>query len=339
MRIVTGHFGSHRGGSERALERLIAMWRDLGHEVECIVDPRRRALSLASELTAAARAFAPDMLFAGGQTYAPAFAIARRKPAMRRLPFAMKLSNAPLHPGKPVTTRLSQDWLRLQTRWTDCFVAPDAASAALLAGIGIPPRQTAAIPNPAASETHLLALHARSTVRRMPSSALHLLTVGRLVPQKNVALLIEAFSRIARTGDILTIVGEGPFRDRLERQAAGHAADIRLIGHQDDPSDRFAQANSFAIASDHEGLPAVLVEALAAGLPIAATDSAPGLADLVGKHGVLTPPRDPSALAAALDSLRGAVPDRQDMLVRALAFTAERSAPAYIDLFRRMIAA
>jgi len=83
-------------------------------------------------------------------------------------------------------------------------------------------------------------------------------------------------------------------------------------------------------------LPAVLVEALAAGLPIAATNSAPGIADLIAGFGTLTPVQDATALARALEWLRYAKPDRTAMLERAMQFTAQRAAPLYIDLFKRL---
>ena len=336
MHILTAHYGRHRGGSERALERLIAAWRVLGHEVRCIVEPRAGAAALANALQQEAAAFPPDILFAGGQTYAPPFALLRRDRGMRRLPFAMKLSNAPLHPGRALATRASQAWLRLQARWTGRFVAPDDASARLLRAIGIAEAQIAVIANPAADESHLRRLHEQGS-RRTDGEALRLLTMGRLASQKNIALMIEAFARIARPGDRLTVVGDGPLRAALEARTARHAADIRFPGHIDDPAPQFAEANGFALASDFEGLPAVLVEALAAGLPIAATASAPGLADLLGPHATLVPVRDAAALARALDGLRHASPDRGAMLERALPFTAERSAPEYIALFERMI--
>ena len=337
MRILTGHYGRHRGGSERALERLVAAWRDLGHDVRCPVEQSASPLKLAAQLRRDAKSFVPDFLFAGGQTYALPLALARRRGAVGKLPFAMKLSNAPLDPGHPLATRASQLWLKAQGAWTDCFVAPDGASAALLADIGIVPGKIATVANPAADAVHLERLHkAGGGSADTPNASLHLLTVGRLAPQKNVSLLIEAFCRIARPDDRLTIVGDGPLRERLEAQAARHQGDVRFFGHHPDPAPAFAQANAFALASNYEGLPAVLVEALAAGLPIAATNSAPGIADLIAGFGTLAPVQEAASLARALESLRHARPDRAAMLERAMQFTAQRAAPLYIDVFKRL---
>lgn len=333
MRILTAHYGLHRGGSERALHRLVEMWAALGHEVRCLEEPGGHSATLARALQAETRTFSPDILFAGGQTYAPPFALARLDARLRQRPFVMKLSNAPLHPGRQVTANLSRTWLRLQQRWTDCFVAPDAPSAALLRAIGVADGKLAVIANPVASENRLQSLH-DAGANADPDPALRLLTIGRLAPQKNMALLIEAFARIARQGDYLTIIGDGPLREKLAGQAARHAADIRFTGHLPDPGPYFAQSNAFALASDFEGLPAVLVETLAAGLPIAATDSAPGIADLLAGHGAVVPPRNVEALARAIENLRGFRAARGAMLERARVFTAERSAPDYIELFR-----
>lgn len=320
--------------------RLADSWRSLGHDVRCLTVPDGSALDLvqrlARRLDEQAASFAPDILFAGGQSYALPFMLAKRRPALRRVPFAMKLSNTPYHPDQPILSAAARQWLRTQALWTDRFAAPDAASWQLLARIGIAAAQRAVVANPAADAQRLDQLHgARSTAPPLPG--FRMLSVGRLAPQKNVPLLIEAFARIARKGDRLTIVGNGPLRGRLQQQIDRHDVDIRLAGQVDDPAACFAEANAFALASDYEGLPAVLVEALAAGLPIAATDSAPGIKSLLGTNGLLVPVRDPAALARAMDRLRGLTPDRAAMMTSAARFTVQRSAPAYVAMFETML--
>ncbi len=329
MRILTAIYGPDRGGSERALLRLMREISRNGHDVEIIGetgDGSARPFRLARTIRRRARLARPDILFAPGQTYALPFALAALGGGTDA-PLVTKISNMP--DGSP-----SRHWLSLQRRWTTAFVAPDGASAARLTrDIGA---EVTAIDNPCADRQRLLALHARA---HPPRDGLHLLAIGRLVPQKHFASLIRAFAREGSPADSLTILGDGPEGPRLAREAARvPAANIVLAGHVDDPAPCFARATAFASSSLFEGLPAVLIEALAAGLPIAATDSSPAVRALFedGKLGILVPARDDGALAAALARLRGFRPDLDAMLAAALRFTAEAAAPAYITLFQTL---
>ncbi|POA63009.1 glycosyltransferase, partial [Pseudomonas sp. DP16D-R1] len=81
---------------------------------------------------------------------------------------------------------------------------------------------------------------------------------------------------------------EGPERRALEAQAArlGIAGSVYMPGHVDPLDAWLAEADAFVLSSDYEGVPAVVIEALAAGLPIIATDCCCSMADLLG-HGTL----------------------------------------------------
>jgi glycosyltransferase involved in cell wall biosynthesis len=100
-------------------------------------------------------------------------------------------------------------------------------------------------------------------------------TVAALRAEKNIARLLRAFA--LATTDLpgrLVIVGDGPERSSLESLAAtlGIAARVEFAGHQTDPSAFYAGFDLFALSSDTEQMPLTVLEAMAAGLPVASTD-------------------------------------------------------------------
>ncbi len=161
------------------------------------------------------------------------------------------------------------------------------------------------------------------------------LAVGRLAPQKNFGLLLDAFARIANADDRLTIVGEGPMRDALLAQAIrlGIGGRVFLPGYQAGIEDWLAHADAFILSSDFEGLGNVVVEALAAGVPIVATDCCVNMASLVEGAGLLVPTLDSAALAQAMETIAQVRVDVPRMRARARSFTVEASAPHWLALF------
>lgn len=136
-----------------------------------------------------------------------------------------------------------------------------------------------------------------------------ILMLGRLVPAKNHDLLIEAFCRVAprHPSARLSIVGDGARRDELIRLAAEKGAGrIEILPARRDVLPLFHSASIFALSSRSEGFPNVIAEAMASGLPVAATD-VDGVPELVahGETGILSPSGDVEALAASLDTLLG----------------------------------
>lgn len=137
-----------------------------------------------------------------------------------------------------------------------------------------------------------------------------ILFVGRLVPVKNVPLLIRAFASIA--DDVpdatLTIVGDGPERAKLDAIVAGRGLQGRVVFtgalDQRQTALRMAEADAFVLPSLAEGLPVVLMEAMASGLPVIATKVA-GTPELVedGTTGRLVTAGDEAQLASALRDL------------------------------------
>ena len=142
---------------------------------------------------------------------------------------------------------------------------------------------------------------------------LRLLAVGRLVEKKGFHVLLEAVARL-RSPFQLRIIGEGPERERLTGMIARHGLEGRVTldggrTHAELP-EAYRQAHLVVVPSiqdrsgDRDGLPNVVLEAMACGRPVLASDiSAIGCAVAHGETGMLVPPGDPLALASALEQL------------------------------------
>ena len=159
------------------------------------------------------------------------------------------------------------------------------------------------------------------------------LGIGRLVDQKDFATLIRAFSRLPDTCR-LVILGEGEGRPSLEALAEdlGVAERVDLPGFVDNPYPALRAADCFVLSSRWEGLPTVLIEALAFDTPVVATDCDSGPAEILegGAWGRLVPTVDPQrlaeAIAAALDG------PRVDRPLARLPFQPETVTQRYLDL-------
>jgi starch synthase (maltosyl-transferring) len=140
----------------------------------------------------------------------------------------------------------------------------------------------------------------------LPPDGFCALFVGRLDLQKGLATLLDAAERIVaeRPDWRLVLVGDGPERPWLERRLAGNpvlAAQVRWLGRRDDVPALLKMADALVLPSLFEGMPNVVLEAMAARRAVVAT-AVEGTEDLVvpGQTGWLVPPRDPEALALAL---------------------------------------
>ena len=138
-----------------------------------------------------------------------------------------------------------------------------------------------------------------------PGSDPVILAVGRLSPQKDYPTLLEAFAQVRRNRAArLLILGDGPLRPEIERQISslGIEADARLPGFVENPFAYMRRCAVYAMSSRWEGLPTVLIEALASGARIVSTDCPSGPQEILdgGRFGRLVPVGDAAALARAL---------------------------------------
>ena len=164
----------------------------------------------------------------------------------------------------------------------------------------------------------------------------HVVAIGRLDAQKGFDLLIDAFPdlRALQPGAQLWIVGEDPSPDgetrrALERAAAerGMAEQLHLVGFQQNPYTYLAHADLFVLSSRYEGLPNVLLEALAVGCPVVALDRPGGTREIMQATG--QQPRLVDSLEWRTEWLRGEAPAPPPDLS---AFSLERAIAAYGDL-------
>ncbi len=128
-------------------------------------------------------------------------------------------------------------------------------------------------------------------------------TVAGLRPEKNVARLLHAVAQVPEVR--LVVVGDGPERPALTAlaQSLGLSARVTFPGLMENPEHAYRRMNIFALSSDTEQMPLSLLEAMAAGLPVAATDVGDVAGIVAPENRRFVVPRDAAALAAALRAL------------------------------------
>lgn len=133
----------------------------------------------------------------------------------------------------------------------------------------------------------------------------YIAAMGRLVENKNFALLIDAFAASGAEGR-LVIAGEGPLRGALEARIAALGLQDRVLlpGFTENPFPLVAGARLFVLPSNAEGFPNGLVEAMATGVAVLSTDCPSGPAEILGnaEHGILVPCNDVEAMAKAIQA-------------------------------------
>lgn len=164
-----------------------------------------------------------------------------------------------------------------------------------------------------------------------------ILAVGRLTSQKNFPMLIEAFALLRRRMNArLVILGEGELKPELEAliEKKGLQGDVDLPGFALNPFAYMAKADVFALSSDWEGLPTVLIEAMACGVPVVATNCKSGPDEILegGRYGHLVPVGDAVAFADALETALVTTKDSQAAVARANHFNLDNAVNRYIEV-------
>ncbi len=167
-----------------------------------------------------------------------------------------------------------------------------------------------------------------------------LVFAGRLAAQKDPGLLLDA---LALLPDVrLILLGEGPLAGALQQQASrlGIAGRVVFAGFAANPLPWIAHAACLVLPSRYEGLGNVLIEALACGTPVVATDCPHGPGEILegGRYGPIVAVGDAAGLAAAIRGVLGSEPDRAVLKARAAAFTAAACADAHQALFAQVTA-
>jgi len=265
-------------------------------------------------------------------------------------PIYMKISGSSIFPA------MANSWIgRLELRWLKRWAARtmilnDGMRAEALEQ-GFRPEQLSWMPNPVDVEEFApLSPAGRRELRTklgVPADAVVVLYVGRLSPEKGVAMLVEAFARVADRAPeaLLFMVGDGPSRPSLEalREGLGLAARRVVFTGRVDPQvvKLWMQASDiFSLVSPNEGFPCALVEAMATGLCSVVSDI-PGNTQLVhaGEHGLLAPFDDQERIAEAILTLLRDPAQRARMGAQARTlvveqFSTEQICGRYEELFQ-----
>jgi glycosyltransferase involved in cell wall biosynthesis len=361
MRVLVYLHSFEAGGVERVALRLAGEWAERGHDVRLAMGrdtgaqrhhappnliydfarPSRLAapfetLWMVAHLLAAIRRHRPDVLFCAGSTYTIVAILVRLILGRDCPPTVCKLSNSLERRDLSAPARGAFGlWLRFHRPFIDRFVGmAEPMRDEIERCLGVDAERIAIVPDPAlkVSELELLASTAREN-----GPARRFVAIGRMNAQKNFSLLLRAFADFAGPDDRLVIVGDGPQRRRLFRLAERLRIDdrVEMTGHVHSVAEALSAADVFVLSSDYEGVPAVIVEALAAGVPIVATDCSASMNFLLdnGRLGRLIPVRDRAALASAMRDApsRGSVP-AAEMQAKAAQFTIELAAGAYLNI-------
>jgi glycosyltransferase involved in cell wall biosynthesis len=164
-----------------------------------------------------------------------------------------------------------------------------------------------------------------------------ILAAGRFTEQKDFATLIRAFAAVRADREArLVILGEGRLRDDLEQLVCtlGIQADVYMPGFVENPFQYMARASVLVLSSAYEGLPGVLIQALACGCPVVSTDCPGGSSEILedGNYGALVSIGNADEMAkAVLAELDDPTP-REILLRRAEDFSVERAVNSYLAL-------
>ena len=305
------------GGSERIAIRLAREWARLGREVTLFVGEEHGPLrglagdavsimarggmpsqgrdirSLARWAAGAAFDARVSAIFLPGNSYSLAIGTLNRG----GLRVFTKLSNPVVRPDKPALRNalfrvlMGQRWRGL-TGLVICSEG-EAAEVRQQVKLRVP---VAVIANPV-----LDAMPAAAAVRKVPGQ---FCAIGRLVPQKNYPLLLEAFALLRDLPLTLRIAGDGELRSELGQLAVqlGIAERVAFLGALPDVAPLLAQSEALLLSSNFEGFPSVCVEAMAAGTFVIARDAGAGVREILRapRTGSIVVDSTPAAFAGAV---------------------------------------
>lgn len=318
------------GGVDRMLVNIASGIARQGGRVDFItthdapylgeLDPRVRRIrfratddsGLATELERYVLAHTPQVLMsAKGRDDRIAIRVRQRQPACRTR-FVIRVGTAVAGRSR---AKVWLPWQRRRARLrlaaliagADGILANGQAVADELAReAGYPRERIAIVPNPTVTE-RLYRLAGEPTGHPwLDAPAVPvILGIGGLRQQKDFSTLIRAFARVRSERECrLVILGDGRQRRRLRRlaQRLRVQQDVDLAGFTPNPYAYLARSSLFVLSSLWEGLPNVLIEALAVGTPVVATDAPGAAAEILegGRYGPLVPPRDHRAMAQAM---------------------------------------
>ncbi|HYG90085.1 MAG TPA: glycosyltransferase [Azospirillum sp.] len=352
-----------RGGAERVVVNLATAFAALGYPVTIFIHSCRkghydiadgvevvdlgvkRTLGAIPRLAAELKARRPAALLSALTAANTAAYIAR---ALSGVPMRLIVSE---HAPLLLRCRFGPDPIkRLLLFGLNAFLyrAADAVVAVstgireeLMTWLHLPPRQVHVIHNPVVPANLQQAMAERPDHPWFGAGGDPvILGIGRLVPEKNFPMLIDAVHRLrARRPVRLLIFGEGPERAALEKHIAELGAEeyLQLGGIIENPYPYYRHAALFVLSSNYEGFGNVLVESMACGTPVVSTRCPSGPLEILqdGKYGVLTPVGDVDAMVGAIDHALDIDWDRDRLRDRAADFAVETIAKQYLNILGR----
>jgi glycosyltransferase involved in cell wall biosynthesis len=352
------------GGSERIAIRLANRWAASGRRVtllcgteqgaaRSLVSPQVRVeictpetprslwsrLLLGWRFAKLVRIHRPDVVFAPGNFHLVILASLARKHFIKRPIFASKLSN-PLHRVRLRTwfEKLANAAIRKAAKPVDVLVAM-SPSLKIEANYIFRGHAVSEISEPILDDLS----DSRRPISKRREAPL-ILCAGRLCSQKDFSTALKAFAEISPLSRArLLILGEGPLRNNLRDEATrlGIASRVDMPGHVTDIGNYLAKADIFLMTSQFEGYPAVLIEAMAAGLPIVTTNCSLAINEIMALPGLgrVVNSRHPIAIAAAITAqLAEPMPDISKASNIVERHRIGASSDAYLALFDRMVA-
>jgi glycosyltransferase involved in cell wall biosynthesis len=369
LRVLTFLHSFEPGGVERVALRLHGAWLASGVDARLVMGRdqgvMRREWPLLHFLTfdshgvptaawetlwmiirlpGAIRQIQPDVLFCAGNSYTVVSVAMKLLLGRKCPPIIAKMSNDLYRRDLPEPIRaIYHAWLRIQGRLLDRLVGMAPPMHDEIAKLmRVPATRIAIVDDPSLDEADIERLAAIAQ-QSVPGTGRRFLAIGRLAAQKNFGLMIDAFARMARPDDTLTILGEGGERARLEDKVRkyGLSGRIKLPGHVNPLDTALAGADALVMSSDYEGVPAVVAEALAAALPIVATNCSTSMDDLLDheRFGLLVETGDVAALADAMDKIEAHPFDVAAARRQAQRFTVQKAATRYLQQMEAMASA
>ncbi len=259
----------------------------------------------------------------------------------QRTQLSRAISNAVFPGGRPLLGWMARRFYPA----ADSIVAVSDGVAEDLAQLaGLPRERIRTIHNPVVTEDlEQLAAEALDHPWFAPEGPPVVLGVGRLAAQKDFSTLLRAFAQVRAKRDArLVILGEGRKRRQLETLAASLEIrkDVDFPGFATNPFQYMARAGVFVLSSGYEGLPGVLIQAMACGCPVVSTDCPSGPREILqdGAQGPLVPVGDDRAMADAILAVLQTPPSREKLKGRASDFSLDRAVDQYLEVLLSTIA-
>ncbi|WP_354682049.1 glycosyltransferase family 4 protein [Cupriavidus necator] len=263
-----------------------------------------RAVTALRELVKALKQAAPDLIHAHS---AKAGALGRIAGFLLGIPVVYTVHGFAFKPQAPARQRIAArvaEWLLAPL--TARLVCVAEAERQLARSLPVPADRIAVVPNGIADTGQ----------RATPEDPMRrIVMVARFAAPKRPDAVIRAFARSGLADCELVLAGDGPEREAMQRLADAIAPGrVQFPGNVADIAGLLSTAQAFTLASDHEGFPLSVLEAMRAGLPIVASDL-PGIREQLedGRHGLLVDHRDEAALSTAFSGLAADAPLRASL--------------------------